>query len=308
MIIKDLSILIALATFLIEPKPIGHWFPSLPYDSICQRHLHLSGGSLVTSFCGSVHLANIVAPSFIFTLYNKTSTPFKLRPYASPRKVSILVSGGDFREFSPKTISNHLLFSALRQIPYLYADVSTFRKHNDFLKAEWLKVQLLRDMLIDPLIPEHSWIVWVDDDLVLNHHTETMIDSYIIRYEAEASVIITKDNWPWDDKTYDAGFNTGVVMVKKSDISRKFFSDWWHKRPSSKEMQKHYIPPNQYALRKVLDNNDYEARGHLAIAPQRSQWGNMNTFHTSDQWQLSPTNGLATKATQPFSTPGLATR
>ena len=80
---------------------------------------------------------------------------------------------------------------------YMYGNVKNFRNRNRFLKAQWHKVQLLRDLLKDPFIPENIWIAWIDDDLVFNDCNATsMIDKYIHHYGMNASMVITSDTYP----------------------------------------------------------------------------------------------------------------
>lgn len=275
------------------------------YNDLCQKTAFYKESSKVYSFCVGQALQKTSLLSFFSHPISLTSSFFNYF-FHSNQWVSILVSGGDYRSYSKKTIANHLAFSSFRNMVYFYACVNNFRANNDFLKAQWLKVQVLRDMLRDQNIPEDSWIAWVDDDLVFNYSDKrnlSMLDTYISRY-SYASMIITTDTLLWKGN-HDARFNTGVVMVRKNDIARGILHRWWHKRPDSNEAQERYNPPNQYGLKLMLEEYDYVATGDLAIAPQRASWGNMNTFHVLDKWETKSENGLAEPGDAAIQHPGL---
>ena len=280
------------------------------YLELCQKEHFFWGNNHVRAFC-------------VNRIYNPHNRPFVFSrdhspliwsghnfPFTSPHvynRVSILVSGGDLRGYSRKTIANHLTFAAFGEMVYFYADVKKYREHHGFLKPQWLKVELLRNMLRDHYIPEASWIVWVDDDLLFNLNDPQQLnalDAHILRYGTEASMIITSDTYPWGGD-YDARFNTGVMIVKKNDTSRKFFSHWWQKKPASETAQENYKPPNQYGLKLLLKEHDYVASGDLVIAPQRTDWGNLNTFHIFDHWETNSPNGLAERGDAAIQHPGV---
>ncbi len=229
---------------------------------------------------------------------------------ASVSSVSVLVSGGDVREYTNRSILNHLSYTRYHGIPYIYDSGRKFKQLYPSLKMQWLKINLILELLNSVSIPENSWLVWVDDDMVLNDHTNkiSMLDKYIHKYSGSASVLITSDTDLNDSDLYAGRFNSGLMLVKKNNRARKLFSQWWSIRyEASEELQvQSDFPPTQHALELLLSKVDYEKSGVLKIIPQRDGDLNLNTFHHEPgYWGRHRLCGVARQGDSAIQHPGL---
>lgn len=95
--------------------------------------------------------------------------------------VAALISGGSLRPYSYPVAKNHAAFAKVRNIAYDFV-VFNKRKKNELgswlsaslvnTQSYWGKLFLLRKWLEDHRVPENKWVVWIDDDIVINDFNE----------------------------------------------------------------------------------------------------------------------------------------
>ena len=224
--------------------------------------------------------------------------------------ISVLVSGGDVREYTTRSLHNHLLFSWYYQIPYIYDSGQAFRHHYPETKMQWLKIRLILDLLHTPSIPENGWLVWIDDDMVLNDQEGqlSMLEKYVQTFAGTASVLITSDTDLNSNDSYAGRFNSGLMLIKKNARSRRMFLDWWNYRyEASEELQaRSDFPPTQYTMELLLKRVDFEKGGVLKIVPQRAGEMNLNTFRFEEgYWRDNSVDGRAKQGDSAIQHPGL---
>jgi hypothetical protein len=148
----------------------------------------------------------------------------------------------------------------------------------------WSKIGGIRRLLDSPEKPE--WIVWMDDDAIVTNPTIKLQD-YIQTHggsDPNTHVIVSEDSMsgqPWC-----TDLNTGVLMVRNSDVSRSFFKALWDKRiePVRGESYTYGTCPNQRCLHEQQAMHDLlrsrpDFRQHVSIIPQRDgQDIGMNVF------------------------------
>ncbi len=152
----------------------------------------------------------------------------------------------------------------------------------------WSKIAGIRKLL--ETAKDHQWIVWLDDDaLIANPNIQ--LNDFILEHGGEnpnTHVIVTTD-------IHDLpSLNTGVLMVRISETSRKFFSDLWNMRTERLSSGYTYGDcPNQsclheqQAMEKLLERTpDYLA--HVARIPQRDANGlGMNVFLRTSHYDFA---------------------
>src|SRR5690606_32533197 len=98
----------------------------------------------------------------------------------------------------------------------------------------WSKIAGIRNYLAGKVssCPNPKWIVWLDDDALVTNpsikieafiagHMPSVLDPF--SFSQSPNVLVTKD-------VHENTINTGVLIVRNSVESRRFFSDLWDMR------------------------------------------------------------------------------
>lgn len=198
--------------------------------------------------------------------------------------LALIVSGGELCTFTNAVKANHEAYAKARGITYQYFESHLFFKKLRFVTARkerqtahWYKVQLLKQLLAEDTIPENSYILYVDDDVILNDFTTTapMFDKIIESYP-QASMILTYD---LEDAPY---INSGLIILKKNNAARRIIEQWWANRPKTPEDKGKYRFYDQDGLKKLIrEDPEYSNKTTISVIPQRSGELNLNTFRSN---------------------------
>lgn len=93
-----------------------------------------------------------------------------------------------------------------------------FRDEN--IAPQWYKVKLLKDLLDKS--DEYDWILFLDADAIFSNEN-VKIEDFI---DEQYNLILA------DDMAFHSIVNTGVILVKNSEWSKKFLNDWWNSKDS----------------------------------------------------------------------------
>ena len=156
----------------------------------------------------------------------------------------------------------------------------------------WSKIAGINQLLEKDSKTE--WIVWLDDDAVVMNPNIDM-KQFIQDHgglDLNTHVIVTKD-------VHGAAtdLNTGVLLVRNSDISRQFFRDLWAVRDqpiagqgySYSNCANQLCLHEQQAMHDLLKNPDQfnkpDYKKYVKIIPQRDENGvGINTFERSSHF------------------------
>ncbi len=154
----------------------------------------------------------------------------------------------------------------------------------------WSKIAGINRFLNEP--SNKKWIVWVDDDAVIMNPSIRM-EQFIKEHGGDhpkTHVIVTKDVPIAATK-----LNTGVLIVRNSDFSRRFFKKLWEKRhePIPNEGYSYSNCPAQMCLHEQQAMDDLIQRNptylqSVKIIPQRDEKGvGLNTFERWDHFDVA---------------------
>lgn len=148
----------------------------------------------------------------------------------------------------------------------------------------WSKIAGILRLLESPEKPE--WIVWMDDDALVTNPSIQLQD-FIKSHGGDnpnIHVIVTQDSRSGNSWCTD--LNTGVLIVRNSRFSRKFFKSLWRKRLENFRGESYTYGdcPHQQCLHEqqamhdlLISNSQY--RQHVLIIPQRDDQGvGINVF------------------------------
>ena len=133
--------------------------------------------------------------------------------------VALILSGGT-RATAQLTKENHAAYARLRGINYRFVYPFEFREELGAKQLYWLKVFALKNVLECEEVPAGQWVVWLDDDIVINDFAgiSGMLDKYIKEF-GNADLLVAGDK-RW------ALLNTGIILVKKTEKARSFLHMW----------------------------------------------------------------------------------
>lgn len=110
----------------------------------------------------------------------------------------------------------------------------------------WSKIAGLKEMLNAEHYAAKEWFVWLDDDMVITNH-EIQMESLIEKLAPSDHIIVTED--AVSQIFPNIPLNTGFILVKNSDISRKIIDRLWNMRFDSITSNYSYADcPNQSCL------------------------------------------------------------
>ena len=161
--------------------------------------------------------------------------------------------------------------------------------------AYWSKIAGINRFLEAETDAERpSWVVWLDDDaIVLNG--DNRMEKFILGHggsDQNVHVIVTKDV-----PHAQTELNTGVLMVRNSDTSRKFFKELWDRRHTTNRSGYPYSTcPAQICLHEqeamhdlIQENPSY--REFVKIIPQTDISGiGINTFERFNHYDFERTD------------------
>lgn len=133
--------------------------------------------------------------------------------------VALILSGGT-RATAQLTKENHAAYARLRGINYRFVYPFEFREELGTKQLYWMKVFALKNALECEEVPAGQWVVWLDDDIVINDFAgiSGMLDRYIEDF-GNADLLVAGDNrWVL--------LNTGIILVKKTEKARSFLHMW----------------------------------------------------------------------------------
>jgi hypothetical protein len=134
-------------------------------------------------------------------------------------------------EMSRKVRDNHIAYCQKHGYKYdVYEKNLADTGSSDSSLPYWSKIAGINRFLESGLRNGSSWIVWMDDDEVIldgKIRMEQWIQDHGGK-DPNIHVIVTEDS--------QMELNTGVLIVRNSDVSRKFFKELWEMRhlPSSR--------------------------------------------------------------------------
>ncbi len=198
-------------------------------------------------------------------------------------QIHTMVSGGD-QSFSLLTKANHEAYARARGINYRHVIPEEYAQQLGNKRQYWLKVFVLNDLLHCDNIPDGSWIMWLDDDFVINDFTQDMPipDQYIQHFSDGYSLLVTND-------VCKTRLNTGLILVKKNDTTRIFVKYQWlylsvhpihgYKGQSATLHEQEVLRNLMYHSTFTGVNDVYQV---IKVVPSRDKDLNMNTFKRED--------------------------
>lgn len=134
--------------------------------------------------------------------------------------IHTVISGGN-KPFSLLTAANHQAYAYARGMQYRYVIPEEYMEELGARRPYWMKVFALRDLLQCEHIPEGSWVMWLDDDIVITDFSNNapMPDRYIKLFSKDYQVLVTDD-------INKAKLNTGIILVKKTEETRHLMQHW----------------------------------------------------------------------------------
>ncbi|MBI2601758.1 MAG: hypothetical protein HYW48_01775 [Deltaproteobacteria bacterium] len=135
----------------------------------------------------------------------------------------LVISGGDFHTQRMFPILAHHLYTKFAldrgyRYSYFTENLAGIDSKNGGKSRVpyWTKIYMILDLLEQP---KNRVIVWLDDDGILADHGEpSMIERYLKAYP-EKDLIVAWDQEEW------ALVNTGAMIVRNTNVVRKFFHD-----------------------------------------------------------------------------------
>ncbi len=118
----------------------------------------------------------------------------------------------------------------------------------------WNKIRLLEILLHE--YPEYEWIFYIDSDAIFNNHNirlENIIDKY-----KNYNLIMGSDK-PMGGKL----INTGTILVKNCDWSKKFFTQWYNN--GIKSIWKNKFPHEQEYFAEIWNNLSFNLNKNVYI-------------------------------------------
>ncbi|MTI13139.1 hypothetical protein [Sansalvadorimonas verongulae] len=213
----------------------------------------------------------------IMEFHEKISFPNRYQP---PSSVKLIISGGT-RPSAVMTRENHRAYATFRGIDYRFVHPFEFEEEMEDKQKYWLKVFALKKILECENIPYGSWVVWLDDDIVIDdyHEGPSMLDKYIDAFGHEADILVTEDN------DYEK-MNTGILLIKKTENTKSFMHMWslYSNDPIKGYQSQESTLHEQQALKEFLSNIQFlainKAMGLVNVV--RSRYDaydmNLNTF------------------------------
>ena len=159
--------------------------------------------------------------------------------------IGAIISGGTWQPYSLPVAKNHAAFAKARGVSYTYVVYEQGAKSNisryllnklEDKKPYWGKVILLMKALQDKHVPQNKWIMWIDDDIIINDFEQetSQLDRIIDIYGSNQCVLTAADVWEYRGRyslningTVASLPNTGVVLLKNTDLCRELVADWY---------------------------------------------------------------------------------
>ncbi len=207
--------------------------------------------------------------------------------------IGAMISGGTWQPYSLPVARNHAAFAQARNIKYDFVLYSQSAESSDSkelmewmedIQPYWGKVFLLKKMLEDNRVDKNKWVVWIDDDIVINDfengasHLDRIVDSFGV----DACILTSRGYWYYQFSRYfdeDAVPNTGIIMVRNTDKCLNVVKYWlnYSNDPTLGKMSQLYTLHEQEALAKTKLFKD-ESGKMIRFVKNRTEDWNFNTF------------------------------
>lgn len=219
------------------------------------------------------------------------------------KQVKLLVSGGTGQDYSNLVAKNQAAFAKARKIPYQFVSYSESEDDPDsnavhtWLTSEkiqpyWGKVFLIK-RLLEYKLADGEWLVWMDDDIVVNDFSNNAptLDTIISSVVQDTCIITTKDIRGHNNK-HSSYPNTGIIMAKKTPWCLKVLEHWLEGAADGrmgKSAQDKTLHEQEYLADVFHGNAELEfedtkrklSSSIVFINPRTEQW-NINTFKRFD--------------------------
>lgn len=212
------------------------------------------------------------------------SSPSISPPYTNPSRAitaftSYTVDTPDRLEMSRLVAENQRSYCEDHDVEYLVFEENLAAP----VLPYWSKIKGIIDLLKEK--DSSEWIVWMDDDAIVTNPSIDLHD-FILSHDGDdpnTHVIVTEDSMTDRGST---DLNTGVLFVRNSKFSRKFFKELWDKRKETVPGHSYTYGdcPNQQCLHEQQAMHDLlrqqpHYKQHVKIIPQRDQQGiGVNVF------------------------------
>lgn len=213
----------------------------------------------------------------ILNFFQEHYSPEKTQPGSN---VNLILSGGT-RATSLLTRENHKLYASFKDIQYRFLYPHEFSSELGKKQLYWMKIFALKKALYCDEIPEGGWVVWLDDDIIIDDFTDqkSMLDKYIDLYGLEGDILVAND-------IVLEKVNTGIILVRKNENTRSFLHMWslYSNDPKKGYMSQKETLHEQHALKEFLqDKNFIEINKSISlvkVVPARDENYdiNLNTF------------------------------
>ena len=89
------------------------------------------------------------------------------------------------------------------------------KKNDSGISPYWYKVFLVNDLI---KTDEYDYVFWMDSDTIINNFNIDLGEDILDKYDSD--IFVASDNIKYDV------FNSGLFIVRNSEIGRKFMDDW----------------------------------------------------------------------------------
>lgn len=146
---------------------------------------------------------------------------------APPHRVHMVSGSTRSRPWTHNVTRNQQIFSSLHAgMDYTYVDGDAARfLLQDNYAPQWLKIRVLQNLLRRELMDGgakcKSFVVWIDDDIVVTS-PKNFVEDMIARMSSEAEMMMSAD--AGDPKS---GVNTGIMLLRVTPKSLQMLDDVW---------------------------------------------------------------------------------
>ncbi len=226
-----------------------------------------------------------------------------------------VVSGGTRRPFSDQVMNNHYAWAYSRGVNYQYFDLpvslcsaedcadtpeNRIRRSYGEKQHYWAKIAIIRHVLDTGQISEGKWLVWLDDDVIVNDYLSPVstLNRIIEHFGSQHSLLVSEGY-------SDDGVNAGILFIRNDQQGRDIIEEIWNQSDDRRlgyAGQREQSTHDQEALQNIIDGKTFDhidksnpgkefiilgdSEGRLAdsirVIPQRSEAGNFNTLAWPD--------------------------
>lgn len=117
----------------------------------------------------------------------------------------------------------------------------------------WNKVYILRELLIQLMTSDVQYLIWMDSDLVVINF-DLNIQEDLLKTYPNADMIISQEAYPENGMV-----NTGCMIIRKTQWSISFLTDWWFEVDRVRAMDQHVfnLVYNNHRNKTINKTDDY---------------------------------------------------